>query len=130
MNILGVLRQFMFLQISFIAKKAISSILFPLHPPSQKLKGRRLKRKKKDRKLMRKIERISFNFFQLILSLFSIKRNYTEKAIEFIPSLIPFFRIRKNNEKRAKILLKTEEKKQKERKTRRKRRAFQFSLIL
>ena len=106
----------MFLQISFIAKKANSFILFPLHSPSQKLKGRRVFRKKKDRKLMRKIERISFNFFQLILSLFSIKRNYTEKAIEFIPSLIPFFRIRKNNEKRAKLIIKRKKRNKKKEK--------------
>ena len=103
---LVLLRQQVFLQISFSVFGALIFILPISHFLSPKLKGRRVFRKKKDRKLMRKIERISFEFFQLLPVLFSIKRNYTEKAIEFIPSLIPFFRIRKNNEKRAKLIIK------------------------
>ena len=79
---------------------------FPLPKKKEKLKKRRGFKKKKSRKKERKRRRTSFNFFQLLPVLFSIKRNYTEKAIEFIPSLIPFFRIRKNNEKRAKLIIK------------------------
>ena len=52
------LRQGVFLQISFILQKANSFILFSLHFLSQKLKGRRIKRKKKERKLSRKRRRI------------------------------------------------------------------------
>jgi hypothetical protein len=92
---------------------------------SPKLKKRRVFRKKKSRKKERKIGRTSFKFFQLILSLFSIKRNLKGKGSgkNRSPILLhPPHSHFPNTKKRAKILLKTEEKKQKERKKRRKRR--------
>ena len=49
---------------------------------SPKLKGRRVFRKKKDRKLRRKRGRTSFEFFQLLLSLFSKKERNLEKEEE------------------------------------------------
>ena len=113
---LVLLEQNLFLQNLFSAIGAHIFIVPIFHFLSPKLKGRRIKRKKKDRKLRRKIERISFDFFQLLPVLFSIKRNCTEKAIEFIPSLIPFFRIRKNNEKRAKLIIKRKKRNKKKEK--------------
>ena len=94
--------------------------LYPFLPPilSQKLKGRRIKRKKKERKLSRKRRRISFKFFQLILSLFSIKRNSKEnKSESILTPFLPHFlllnkkKMRKNGRKETKRKEKEEKKK-------------------
>ena len=75
MSIWVLLEQQVFLQNLFSVFGALIFILPDFHSPSQKLKKRRVFKKKKSRKKERKRRRTSFNFFQLILSLFSIKRN-------------------------------------------------------
>ena len=130
---LVLLRQTVFLQNLFSAIGALIFILLLSHFLSPKLKRRRLKKRKEERKLRRKRGRTSFDFFQLLLSLFSIKRN--SKGKETRKNRSPFLShslssTRKNREKKREKGEKTEEKKQKEIEVGIKRRAFHFSLIL
>ena len=120
--------QELFLQNLFSVFEVIFSILpslsIPPHFLSQKLKIRRLKKRKEERKLRRKRGRTSFDFFQLLPCFFSQIRNLKRKKRRKFSFLFLSHFLLQNRKKEWK----EGEKKQKKRKKRRKRKGDLFFL--